>query len=94
MSGGHVPRRDKPLPLPPLPKARADGVDRVVQFRALDGTMHDTYAQARKHSSTFALETWLANWLHGENVQHPGTVAQGLAYALRANFNISKRKEK
>lgn len=80
-----------PVPPPPRPK-REVAVERVVQYRASDGTMHDSFHAAVKHDTTYAIETWLANWLHAERVAHPGTVAQALALALRTQFNITRKK--
>lgn len=69
-------------------------VKRVVRYVADDGTEHETYAAARKHNTTYALENWLANWLHAEGVSCPATVANVLAPALRKDWVISKRKAK
>lgn len=69
-------------------------VKRVVRYVADDGTEHETHAAARKHNATYALEAWLAGWLYAAGVESPATVANGLAPALRKDWNISKRKEK
>lgn len=70
-------------------------VKRVVRYVADDGTEHETYAAARKHSTTHALESWLGAWLD-ENTSYRELCATpaDLATALRKDWNISKRKEK
>ncbi len=77
--------RGKPAPKPGRPA-------RVVQYRAADGTLHDTYQQAQKHDKDTALESWLSHWLHAANIEHPATAAALLAPALRAEWHISKKR--
>lgn len=68
-------------------------IKRVVRYVADDGTEHETYVAARKHNTTHALESWLAEFFYN---LHYGTEAEcaDLAAALRRDWNISKRKEK
>jgi hypothetical protein len=78
--------RGKPAPKPGRPA-------RVVQYRATDGTLHDTYQQAQKHDKDTALVRWFDEWI-GENSAHGELTATAtqLVEALRAEWHISKKR--
>lgn len=70
------------------------GVERVTQFRALDGTLHPTYAAARRHNTDTELERSLSAFFAQEYCQDGwGTEAdiKRLAQHLRANWSIGHK---
>jgi hypothetical protein len=88
---GHQPDAPaQPVPPPPRPK-REVAVERVVQFRASDGTMHATYAAAIKHEGTVAFGKWLADWLE-EHSYREQPDADKLAAAIRNQWNVTRKK--
>jgi len=66
---------------------------RVVQFRASDGTMHDTYAAAQKHEHSLEFGIWLNEWLD-ENSYRECPSGQELAAAIKEAWTVSRRKGK
>jgi len=66
---------------------------RVVQFRASDGTMHDTYAAAQKHEHSLEFGIWLNEWLE-ENSYRECPSGQELAAAIKEAWTVSRRKGK
>lgn len=82
---GSHPTRGQPKP------ERIVAVERVVQFKASDGSMHDTYAAARRASTDAALADWLGVYCMQRGIT---TVdPYDLAAALRAEYNLSRRKK-
>ena len=66
---------------------------RVVQFRASDGSMHDTYAAAQKHEHSLEFGNWLDEWLD-ENSYRECPSGQELAAAIKEAWMVSRRKVK
>lgn len=64
---------------------------RVVQFRASDGSMHDTYAAATKHEHSLEFAHWLDDWI-GEHCDHEAPSGKELADAIKAEWSVSRRK--
>jgi len=67
---------------------------RVVQFRASDGSMHDTYAAAQKHEHSLEFGIWLENWLQEKNSYCEFPRGQELAAAIKEAWTVSRRKVK
>lgn len=77
--------------------SKEQGVVRVVRFAALDGTEHETHAAARKHNTDTSLQRFLWEFFDNEYTRDGWGSADDcakLAKALRAEWAISKRKEK
>jgi hypothetical protein len=74
---------------------RNQGVERVVRFKALDGTEHETHAAARRHNTDMALTRWLESWVtaHPWRANELAENVEQLAAALRKDWIISQRKE-
>ena len=87
--GSHPTRGE--LPPPPKPK-RVVAVERVVQFKASDGTMHDTYAAAVRASTTAELAHWLGVYIM-QHCDHEAPDADHLAAALRNEYTLVRRKK-
>lgn len=66
---------------------------RVVQFRASDGSMHDTYGAALKHDHSLEFGQWLDEWLY-EHCDHEVPDGQELAEAIKQEWSVSRRKGK
>ena len=65
---------------------------RVVQFRASDGSMHDTYAAAQKHEHSLEFGNWLDEWMENNGYWREAPSGQDLAAAIRKEWTVSRRK--
>lgn len=73
-------------------KAARYGIERVTQFKAADGTLHDTFNAAVKHTNDAELARWLNEWWR-DNSEHgelTGSIEQLAAY-LKKDWIISRR---
>lgn len=68
-------------------------VEKVVQYRTTDNTLHDTYHAAVKHEHGMEFARWLEAWLD-EYSYRDCPSATALAMAIKERYIITKRKEK
>jgi hypothetical protein len=67
--------------------------ERVVQFKASDGSLHPTYAAAEKYEKSQELVKWLDDWLDTFSPRDcPRPI--DLAEALKAEWNINRKRSK
>jgi hypothetical protein len=74
--------------------AKKPKFERVVQFKASDGSLHPTYAAAEKYEKSQELTKWLEDWLDDNCEAYEGPSPQRLAEALKAEWNISRKRSK